>query len=409
MPLFDNQPHWKTESRYLSTSTIEKSILGLITAGFYLTTAPNVLGVDIDDHKSLGDAFLLSVYEQVCERLRCLPSLLVKSPRGLHAFWFLTERLPWAVLEECANERLQGIPVDIRPSPYQALRIPVESRLLDPGNLQLLNLPIEAVLPSARAIHTSAIFGTDYLPDEIRESLQGKKGRWKMIQALPRIEKIEADLLPFHDGMSNDVYCELVAFYKRAGLDEEQAYYRFVVCLVQSPGYSGSLRNPTELRRRIASSYRNLQWKPRQTPAQTDLFHLQIAQNIADLSPFAVQRRKPIEQFILQILEYKSYHDEIRSDPVQVTKYTYFYPYYRQFAKAGLYPLPSTFLKATNSQYQTLMPWLRDIEFLREGTFEKVHTDGVVLYVAYFSGKSTYSNRDHVCKYYQVNDERFMS
>ena len=90
---------WRTVKKYLKRSYIEKAIAGLAVIGWFNNLKPNVIGIDIDDHR--GQAWagvapspqLLSKYNQILQRFP-EPSQLVQSPRGLHLYYVLNDRLP---------------------------------------------------------------------------------------------------------------------------------------------------------------------------------------------------------------------------------------------------------------------------------------------------------------------------
>jgi len=384
-PLLD-EPWWSTQNQYLKTPMIENAILGQLVIGFFLTTTTTVLGVDIDDHQRRGDGYLLAVYERVVRALRSYPSIAVKSPRGFHAFWILSERLPWIVLNDVARERLKGIPIEIKPTPEQALRIPAESHLIDPENMQLLNIPFEAVAPAMRLHHPSEMFSTDYVPDAVRESLQKKRSNLRLVHAIPRLEQVEKGALPFQNGGTNEAFLQLCCAYRCAGLDTDQAFYRFILCLAQSPGYTGDLRNQRRLLRRIESEYRSNPYQPKAAPIQYDLFDVSFAEDLAARSPFSVQRQKPIELFILRILRWKHLHDEILKDNGQTAFWDYLYPFYRKNRSEGYYPLAAKFLRTANKRYEQLLPWLIDVKFIEPAPYR-------------------YSPKVGICKYYRISED----
>ena len=84
-------PRWATRTAFLKTSYIQEAIEGITTLGYFTNTITNVLGIDIDNHRNYSETWLLDLYNQVVERLHCKPSILVKSPRGLHSYWYLTQ------------------------------------------------------------------------------------------------------------------------------------------------------------------------------------------------------------------------------------------------------------------------------------------------------------------------------
>ena len=387
-PLFD-EPIWLTAQKPLKNRLIEQAILSLAQVGYFLTPRTTVLGLDIDDHRNLGEGYLLSILEQSVKALSsCDPSLLFRSPRGLHAYWLLSEPLPFDIVEACARSRLGKIPVEIRPTPDQSLRIPAEVRAVDPESMQLLNMPIEAILPAAHKYHPSSLFNTEFVPSAIVESLRSKRTKARVLRSLPNLEAIEQECLPFQNGATNDDFLKLCQVYRCAGLDVDQAIWRFNVCIAQSPGYVGGLTKPRELERRVRYEFAHNTYQPKPSPRQGELWDQVTCERIADLSPFAAQRRKPIIRFVDNLLGWVRWQDEIWANKRQVAVWDFLYPYYRKNRKAGYYPLPYTMLKRWNGQYNQLLPWLEEIGLLEPAPFKP-------------------SAAAHICRYYHVHQDRF--
>lgn len=386
--LFD-ESIWFTQNKYLSKKLIEKAILEKLAVGYFLTTVPNVLGIDIDDHRNQGESYLLSVYNQLIGKLGTYPSLLVKSPRGLHSYWILNQRLPADVLHKAAAGRIGAVPVEIRPTPTTSLRIPAEKRFIDPRTRQLLNLPFDQVLQTADIYHPAFLFDDSFLPEKIRETLRERRSHIRALKAIPKIETVENELLPFIDGFTNDKYLRLVTAYRLSGFTVEDAIYRFAVCLAQSPGYNGDLRDPQRLKKRIESSFKNIKYKPKPREIQNSLFNQVIIDSLVEIQPFAKQREKPIERFIGKVLSWADWHDEIIRNSGKTAFFDYLYPYYRKNRKAGLYPLPSNYFKKQNFRYYELFDWLIDTGFIERSGFN-------------------YSTWYSQCKYYRILRDKYV-
>lgn len=392
-PLFD-EPYWFHEEKQLTSGLIAKAILEQLVVGWFTTHVPNCLGVDLDDHRGKAwtgqqapSAYLLNVYRQVTERIG-RPSLLIQSPHGLHGYWMLTERVPAAILYEQASKKLGGLPVEIKPTPTTALRIPTERRLLDPVTFQLLNQQFETVVENMPVYHPVLVFNT--IPEDIRETLQTKRQKLRSFRALGRIEKAE-QAVHFYDGASNDAFLELCNVYRCAGLSEEDALYRFQVKLEQSPLYDGELKHkPRRLLQRICSEYKRNPYNPQpRQEVQLSLFNQFIVDELSSRHPFARQRTQPVRRFIEKILLWADWHDDILQDPGKTAVFDYLYRYYRKNRRAGYYPLPRSLLKKTNSHYETLMPWLESEGFIEPAPYK-------------------YSAMQNICRYYKVHREGFL-
>jgi hypothetical protein len=393
--LFDLQ-QWYTADTYLNDNLILKALLEKTVIGYFSTFMPDVIGIDIDDHK--GQAWagtkpgyqLLNYYDQVIHRFHAFPSLLCQSPRGLHAYWVLTDRLPYQILQEQTAIKLKGIPIEIKPTPTTSLRIPVEKKFLHPETLYPLNQDLETIVQNCEIFHPAHLFNSDFLPGIIIHSLESKKQKARIFRHIPRIEKFENEVLPFANGSTNDVFVELCVLYRNACMTCDQAMKRFQLCFLKSPGYSGDLLNERRLRQRIENIYKKSQYKPTPVkPTQIGLFDKQIITNILSTSPFSYQRDTGIKNFLSKLFYWMDWHDEISHYPGRTAYMDYLYPYYRKNRKVGLYPLPYSVLRKCNDRYNELIPWLKEIDFLKDSGFQ-------------------YSANLNKCKYYYVNKDKFI-
>ena len=359
--------------------------------GYFVTHVPNVLGIDIDDHGgkawagSEASPLLLSLYGQVCQKLRCRPSILFQSPRGLHGYWILTERLPVDILHDQTRARLGNLKVEVRPTPTTSLRIPAERRILDPELMQpIFGIPFEAWLDAAPQYHPAVLFDSDVLPAQVRDDLVRKRQKIRVLRNIPQIEKVEVELLPLRNGDTNETFLRLCLAYRMAGLDEDGAIYRFAMCLMRSPGYSGGLRNPKELQRRVRFEFRKntKNYVPKQEDVQLDFVHRLQAEDLAQRHPFAKQRTKPIIRFVERVLYWADWHDEILKNSRQTAFFDYLYPYYRKNRREGYYPLPKSFLRKANDAYSTLMPWLIERRFFQPAPYKYAPKAGICRYYA---------------------------
>ena len=195
--------------------------------------------------------------------------------------------------------------------------------------------------------------------------------------------------MPFTNGYTNEKFLQLCLTYRMAGLDVDQAFYRFALCLLRSPGYTGDLRNAKRLQKRIQSEYRNNQRQFVPTPKsyQVDLFDEMTCRAVVEASPFAKQRRKPIERFVSKVLLWCNWHDEIIKNPRQTALFDFLYPYYRKNRREGLYPLPKSFLRKANDRWFELMPWLQGIGFLEPSGYPYVPNQGICTYYRVHRGE----------------------
>ena len=384
-----NRFGWIEVKAELQGRFIEDAINGKQVIGFFNKNFTKVVGVDIDDHKGRTSTYLRRLYAQVCLHLGN-PLLLAKSPRGLHAFWILSEPIPWLILFSGIKQQLNGLEVEVLPSHKHALRIPAKHDLLNPETLQSIQQPFSDVLSKIEPVHSSSVLPWEYSPDEIIKGLRNDSGNIESLTKKVPLKILEEALLPFQNNNTNNAFVKLIVACRNTGCDEEEAVAHFRVWLSRSPEYNGNLRDEREYRRRIGSIYKR-KFVPQQPKLQQqDLFNEDIARVVTDRIQSSNQRKNPIRMFVLTILGWKDWHDAIVQDPAFVAVFDWIYPWYRKNRLAGFYPLPSRVLKQGNARYYQLLPKLIEIGFLEVSSF-------------------SYSPKAHICKYYRICPEKFIS
>jgi len=399
-PLF-KELDWHTEDKFLSDYLIG---LGLeevkLIIGYFSIYSPAILGIDIDYHTGIAwldgrpNVVLLNIYNQIVEKFGYYPSLVFKSPRGIHIFYRLSYTVPFSILELKVKERLGNIKYELKPTPRAGLRMPSFYRQLDPKTLGLTAFQITDI----QVYHPIELFFEGVLPEANKPtSIEEKRARLKGIRQESKINKLEETYIPFNDGWTNESYCSLAAAYYFGGLEESEAVERFQnVVLFRSPGYRGGLRNENELRRRIKSSYRNLgkngyeyTGSERSQTIELDMFDALLVEKLVDAHPFERQRTKAIQRFLEGLCRWISRHDTIYKDKNELARWDYFYKFYRVNRKRGYYPLPFTYMRKFDHRYYELVDWLKDVGFLTQAPFE------------YFYYKNKESQG--VCRYYKVD------
>ena len=410
-----NQKMWATSKKYLSDKMINEAIIGLSVIGYFITTNTVILGIDLDDHSNKGEAYLLNLYNQVIQRVKVKPSIIFKSPRGLHLYYFFNQFIPTEIITNEAKSKLKGIPCEIRPTADSAIRLPVESKAINPANMQLINLPFENIIPHSKKYHPVELFDSAILPETVRTSLIEKKQSYKAFRAIPKIEAIEGDLMPFENGFTNDSFLKLCNVYRCKGLTVDDALYRFKLCMMQSPAYTGGLTNYKELSRRVKFEYKkNEGYIPPKIDTSPDIFTHLIANNLSEKmkrihilnnsksqvhthikQPLSgrelsgiTKRCNSLKRFVYGLMNWISFHDVILNDKKRLTLWDFMYPYYRKNRKEGLYPIPRSIMLKWNSRYLELKNFLIEVGFLEESEYK-------------------YNPSFNICKYYRVNPDRF--
>lgn len=383
--MFGNR--WHTEQQPLTYPIIQRAILGEITAAYFQKTITCTLGIDIDDHKGYGKAYLLNLYSQVIDHLGGLrPSVLIESPRGMHLFYYLDQLLPTNLLIRQAQEALKGVPCEVKPTMTASLRIPQENRIISPYTFKRLTDSLEYIVSEAERYSISDLFYSLEKPE--RDTPKQRKKKLTALKTAEKLEAAEDEIAPggFIPGESNDQFMALAIKYRTYGLDIEQAYDRFMLILNNSYLYSGELQQkPKRLWQKLSSFYSKELPQPEYI-RQPDMFYNEVIEDIIKLSPFAKQRQKPLRRFLTELFYWKSYHDRIKNeDPGRAAELNYLYPYYIKARKEGYYPLPSSLLRQWNIQYDTIISFLLSLGILEASPYN-------------------YSTVLHTCKHYKIAD-----
>ncbi|MHA2031465.1 MAG: hypothetical protein ACW99Q_18975, partial [Candidatus Kariarchaeaceae archaeon] len=241
---------------------VEEAVQGKLIVGYFTNTMPDYLGVDIDDHKVKASSDccisprLKSLYEQVVRCMSIIPNIVLRTPRGLHVYWFLEERLPSLVISRLATETLLRVQCEVRPTTTLSLRIPNKNGFLDPHSLTPVRFNVDI-----KRYHPALLFGDKYLPDF--QFSKNKRGGYKTdVQvSQQKIREKENEFIPILNGDSNRMLNVLIPFYKRCGFDLYSAISRIQRLLEQSPDYDGELKSrPDRLKQRVLSYYRDNPW-----------------------------------------------------------------------------------------------------------------------------------------------------
>jgi hypothetical protein len=140
---------WYFEDKVLFPLLLQHAIDGRCVIGIRTYDLTRVLGVDVDDHDTGGwikgttsgslvgemTPTLRDRYERACAALPLEPSVKVKSPRGIHLFWFLQNIQHSKAITAFAKESFGhlGRRIEILPTMSEAIRIPKRSAIIEPG------------------------------------------------------------------------------------------------------------------------------------------------------------------------------------------------------------------------------------------------------------------------------------
>lgn len=374
---------WAHVERRLSDSRIMEAVGGGRPAGYYGTSTTNVLGIDVDEHQ--GRAWLgarpsdsLKFKYRAVTRALTVPSFSFKSPRGIHAYFLLADRLPAGILSALAAERVKGF-AEVLPTPSRGLRLPIVSGLIHPETLE----PAETV--DLKYYHPAILFDDDFTAERVRGKIAERTGAGARLRfQTAKLLELESRFMP-EKGGTNGPLVKLGTLYRAAGLTVDEAVRRFSV-LLRGGGYRGELLDERRLRQRMESIFRHaraFRGKWGNHDSEPTLFDRIIAENLMAGFPFAAQRREPFRRFVFGILDWCNFQDRISAEPVEASVWNYIYPYRRFNLSRGYYPLPKSVLRRINKRYHDFIPELVGAGFLAPAPFG-------------------YSSRLGVCRHYSV-------
>jgi hypothetical protein len=392
--LFDNYPdtEWFSIERYLTDTQIDQAILGNLVLGYYLTICPHAFCLDIDDHSGRGEGFLLSVYDRVCRKLHGSPSILCKSPHGLHAHYFLTHPVPEILLVDRLRAVMEGTPVEVRPTHQMGLRIPQEQNLLDPETLRPLTGKFADLVQAALRYHPVELLNDGISPEALRSALKERSAKAIHLKAWQRLAQIEATYQGIQPGTTNEALCELIPVYRNAGLGAEAAAAEFSALL--APEYTGELRTFSILIRRVRSFYKHIpetRFTIPQEQQEEDLFTQEITRVIAAVLTGPIEtryqraaltkKRKTVIKAVRYLESWRLYLEEVISSRRFLEMWNYLYPYFKKNTKEGYYPIPSNTFKKIHHDYERwLLPFFEEIGYLERSPYGYSTVFGICYY-----------------------------
>lgn len=351
---------WVTVEKRLHAKAIGNAIFGRVNLGWLSAFSAYSLCFDIDAHDIEAEPYTLSPvlhlrYLEAVKLVGHTPSLLFQTPRGLHAYWLLTQPIPDKVLLLSMSERsaaLQKICAELKGTSKQALRIPRHDRQLNP----------ETLAPVPLNFNGQKFNPVDLLnetPATLRENLRQRQTIARSLRTVKQLEQFESEFC-FVARASNESLKKLAAGYFARGLSQAEAVERLQIKLF-SDGYRGELSNPHRLAQRVASTYRNLKRQPiAQSVASTLTFtDIEFIETLTAKHPFARQRTQAVRRFLESLFYWLSWHDTIWKESQQdVTLLSWLYAGYRTQRRLGRYPIPARLIEKWNARGYEIFSWL---------------------------------------------------
>ena len=391
-------PEWVTVEKRLHAKTIGGAIFGRVNVAWLSAFSAHALCFDIDAHDVESEAYTLTPtlhgrYMDAVKLVGHTPSLLFQTPRGLHAYWLLSQPIPDKVLHLSMSDRsaeLRKIFAELKGTSSQALRIPKHDRQLDPETLAPVALNFKGYKFNPVELLTDS-------PATIRDNLRKRQSISRGSRKQRQLESFESEFC-FMSGASNESLTKLAAGYFARGLSHAEAVERLRVKLF-ADGYHGELENPRRLSQRVASTYKNLKRQPVTTDIKSTLTFadLEFIETLTAKHPFARQRTQAVRRFLESLFYWLSWHDLIwKESQADVTLLSWLYAGYRTQRRLGRYPVPMQLIKKWNDRGYEIFNWLKD---------EKViHDPKTKFYFVSNNPAQWAKNPAHLstCKFYEV-------
>jgi len=372
---------WRTADRYLTDKKLEAGIFNQAILGIFLSVFPKAFCVDIDDHSGKGEGYLLSVYQNLVSKMTFnFPSILCKTPHGLHAYYFLEYPIHVNALISEVKNLVKNLPVEVKPTHAIGARVPRAGSLLDPVSLEPISGNFEDAIFSAVQYHPAEVFSDQRIePGALRKALKDRKIVSLSMRESRTLAKFEMQCIS--SGRTNQFLCDLIPMYRAAGLSPEEAALRYASLLDES--YSGELRDFARLQSRVKSFYRNTpenRFTKLPESRQPDFFTEIIAQRIAETvegptgtqpqRSALTQKRNTVKKAVVTLESWKTFIDEVKKDRTEAEFWNYLYPFFKKNTSEGFYPIPQSLFKKIHSRYsEYLLPHLKEVGYLEKSPY----------------------------------------
>lgn len=363
----------------------------------------------LSERRAQSEAQMERAYRALVECFTAEPSLVVRSPHGLHAYWCLSERVAWPRLQpllaavRATWERKRdaegfGRELEILPTPTIPLRIPRWDRILQSADLEPQARPAsaEAFWRSLERHDLEGLIKGEALEEgKTRRPGQGHQVRGRAVgtpqvgegliasedeimQLHPR-SRAEAEelLMPFRPGQTNSQLIKLIEGGKREGLGLEEVTQWILNLETRSrqAGYQGDLfSNERHLRDRIedlfsgssatgAGATRFLRlWNEQNAgyPRDQELAERLLGQ--LEVIATQVPRARPALLRLLADLDvWRRIIDAAATDPASgLDRHT------RACHERGSYPLPHNLVHRLHSRHDRIFPLLQAAGIVEE-------------------------------------------
>jgi len=383
---------WIHIDKYLSDDMIVDNFLlsrknraRIAYSSCYMT---NFFVLDVDCHKFYGNNYFVKkniyLYNQYSyiKSIFGLASLIYATPRGMHLYFFLKEKISVDVLHEYINDKLKTAPrklevdsIDIKPGVDSFLRCPVKSKLLRNTTLDIYNknTKFSTIMNNAPIYSIGELFEEQINSKKVNLSNFTEKEDYSIIYA----------------GHTNEAMNYLIPLWKNHGMTNEECTNMFISRLDSS--YSGDCKSFNHVLKRV-SCY-NKHESPTDSTIDYDTIYKKNKKCID--SAIAISngrisnsynrniRSENIKKIMCAILSIQDRTNKILNDKRLYYKQISLNSFYAYETKKSRIPISSKALKAIVSNYEPILSFLKEIRFI--------------------SDQSTYSVIHKSCIYYHIN------
>lgn len=359
----DNDHTWLHRKSRLSYSKIEKALFNDIEVSYFASSYTRSVSIDIDDHISLSawendrpTNYLKTKYNKTVKAMNVIPSLVVRTPRGLHLTWFFEDISPTLTINRVTKDMVKGIGVEVKPTMSTGLRITNTNKILDPKSL----------LPTITKLEHSAVYKRIEIYD-FRYSVTAKEQRKTRKYANMGIYRAEAHILKtLANGCTNTQLCYMAGSYRANGATLEEAVGRFRN-LLNSIDYTGDLLHGNNLLNRMKSLYEGsgfIRYNKRDNTQD----YQKIIDRIIEIAKnhIGVRSIKPLIKLVTAILEYTDKQSIIYNNNESKAAYNEQYQFFNWNMKHDFTPLPVDVFLSANAKYWKYIPLLKAMGFLTE-------------------------------------------
>jgi len=322
---------------------------------------------------------LLKAAKLLMNLLTETPSLVRRSPHGLHLFWCLEEPKLWTTEVQplllqvkrqftslSKNEGLD-FNIELLPRPSKPLRIPRKDMLLDPKTLAPLKSPIDGesfwrglvryrLEDLIRPESWAQVSNADLVKEIKQQSRNGTKGSDSENLGLRPKNHVEAEalLMPFRNSETNSQLIKLVEGGKREGMSLGDIIAWILSWKGRSiaAGYVGDLFDDEDalmvrikslyITCRVAGASRFIElWDREEMKYQrNEVAAVRAFARLEAAAPLPTRSRKAVQRFLADLEAWRRIIDDAVADPAIGTD-----DVTRENQKRNVYPLPHEFLR----------------------------------------------------------------